>query len=144
MSARAWRMLAVEPNERPGLLRAFAYFFCLLASYAILRPVRSEMAAQIGVRALPGMMTAVFLLSLAVMPVFGWVTSRYPRRRMLPLVRLLDARGFLKREPGQWDLTNFCLRLSQARCRHLAETPASAGTLTAPLPSLRAGAATGR
>ena len=37
------RAAAVRPGEIQALLWSFAYFFCLLAGYYVLRPLRDEM-----------------------------------------------------------------------------------------------------
>jgi AAA family ATP:ADP antiporter len=76
----------VEPGERGAVLWASAYFFSLLCGYYILRPMRDAMGIAGGVEALPWLFTATFLAMLAVVPLYGWVTARYPRRRFLPLV----------------------------------------------------------
>jgi len=73
----------VEPNEAVPVGWAFLYFFCLLCGYYILRPVRDEMAIQGGVQHLPWMMTATFMTLLLVTPLFGWLSSRVPRYRLL-------------------------------------------------------------
>ena len=65
---------------------SFAYFFCLLAGYYVLRPLRDEMGIAGGVRNLPWLFTATFVVMLAVVPVFGAVVARLPRRRFIPLV----------------------------------------------------------
>ena len=81
----------VAPEERAPLLWSFAYFFCLLCGYYMLRPVRDEMAIQGGVQHLPWMMTATFLTMLAATPVFGWVSARLSRLRLLLSVYLCFA-----------------------------------------------------
>ncbi len=86
MSAWLRRMVKVEPQERRALLLAFAYFFCLLAGYYVLRPLRDEMGIAGGVKNLPWVFTGTFLTMLATVPLFGALTSRYPRRRFLPVV----------------------------------------------------------
>lgn len=78
--------LGAMPEERYPLAWAFAYFFCLLCGYSILRPVREEMAIEGGLQHLPWMMTGTFLAMLAVTPLFGWLSSRYPRYRLLLIV----------------------------------------------------------
>lgn len=78
--------LGAKPEERYPLAWAFAYFFCLLCGYSILRPVREEMAIEGGLQHLPWMMTGTFLTMLAVTPLFGWLSSRYPRYRLLLIV----------------------------------------------------------
>ena len=67
---------------------SFAYFFCLLCSYYMLRPVREEMGIQGGVRNLQWLFTGTFFTMLAAVPLFGRIASRWPRRTMLPAVYL--------------------------------------------------------
>jgi AAA family ATP:ADP antiporter len=68
------------------MLWSFAYFFCLLAGYYILRPLRDEMGVAGGVRNLQWLFTATFLVMLAAVPLYGWLVARVPRRRFIPLV----------------------------------------------------------
>ena len=86
--ARRWlsRLVAVRPEEVRALLWSFAYFFCLLAAYYVLRPLRDEMGIAGGVRNLHWLFTATFVVMLAAVPVFGAVVARLPRRRFIPLV----------------------------------------------------------
>jgi len=78
----------VEAEERVPLLWSFAYFFCLLCGYYILRPVRDEMAIEGGVQHLPWMMTGTFLTLLVATPLFGFVSARCSRVRLLLSVYL--------------------------------------------------------
>jgi len=80
------RIVDVRPGEARALLWSFAYFFCLLAGYYVLRPLRDEMGIAGGVRNLPWLFTATFVVLLAAVPVFGAVVARLPRRRFIPLV----------------------------------------------------------
>ncbi len=80
------RLVNVEPGEIRALLWSFSYFFALLCSYYILRPMRDEMGIAGGVEHLQWLFTGTFLAMLAAVPLFGWVTSRYPRKQFLPLV----------------------------------------------------------
>ncbi|HNP41858.1 MAG TPA: hypothetical protein PKI24_19815, partial [Nitrospira sp.] len=82
------RFVQAEPQELRPLAWSFGYFFCLLCGYYILRPVRDEMAIQGGVHNLPWMMTGTFLTLLAVTPLFGWLSARYSRYRLLLAVYL--------------------------------------------------------
>lgn len=68
------------------MLWSFAYFFCLLAGYYILRPLRDEMGVAGGVRNLQWLFTATFLTMLAAVPCYGALVARLPRRRFIPLV----------------------------------------------------------
>jgi AAA family ATP:ADP antiporter len=81
-----YRLVDVRVNEFAALIWAFFYFFFLLCSYYILRPVRDEMGIQGGIDNLPWVFTGTFIAMLAVVPLFGWVSSRFPRRRLLPAV----------------------------------------------------------
>ena len=80
------RLVAAEPQEVRALLWSFAYFFFLLAGYYVLRPLRDEMGIAGGVRNLPWLFTATFLVMLAAVPVYGAVVAKLPRRRFIPLV----------------------------------------------------------
>ena len=86
--ARRWlaRVVAVRPEEVRALLWSFAYFFCLLASYYILRPLRDEMGVAGGVKNLQWLFTATFVTMLAAVPCYGALVARLPRRRFIPLV----------------------------------------------------------
>ena len=87
MPATRWlARAAVRPGEGAALAWSFAYFFCLLAGYYILRPLRDEMGVAGGVRNLHWLFTATFVVMLAAVPVFGAVVARLPRRRFIPLV----------------------------------------------------------
>ncbi|MGW8313664.1 MAG: NTP/NDP exchange transporter [Desulfuromonadales bacterium] len=81
-----FRLVRVEPDEVRALFWAFSYFFVLLCSYYILRPLRDEMGIAGGVEHLQWLFTGTFMVMLAAVPLFGWVTSRYSRRQFLPLV----------------------------------------------------------
>jgi len=72
-----------EPDELLPVCWSFLYFFCLLCGYYVLRPVRDEMAIEGGVQHLPWMMTATFLTLLIVTPLFGYLSARVPRVRLL-------------------------------------------------------------
>jgi len=83
---RLARALKARPEELGALLWSFVYFFFLLSSYYILRPLRDEMGVAAGVANLQWLFTATFFVMLAAVPVFGWLVARLPRRRFIPLV----------------------------------------------------------
>jgi AAA family ATP:ADP antiporter len=86
MARALQRLVAVEPQELRAVLVAFVYFFSLLCGYHILRPIRDEMGIAGGVENLPWLFTGTFLGMLAMVPLFGWLSARFPRRRLLPYV----------------------------------------------------------
>jgi len=76
----------IKIEERAAVLWSCLYLFSLLCSYYIIRPIRDEMGVQGGVDNLQWLFTATFVAMLAIVPLFGWVSSRYPRKRFLPIV----------------------------------------------------------
>jgi AAA family ATP:ADP antiporter len=83
---RLHRSLNLQPGELPALLWSFLYFFCLLAGYYLIRPLRDAMGIAGGVDKLQWLFTATFLVMLAAVPLYGLAVSRMPRRRLLPFV----------------------------------------------------------
>jgi ATP:ADP antiporter, AAA family len=94
-SALIHRLVQVRPSELAAMWWAFAYFFCLLCGYYILRPVRDEMGIQGGLENLPWLFTATFIAMLVALPIFGWASGRFARRRLLPIVYLFFAANLL-------------------------------------------------
>lgn len=84
--ARMTRLVDVGDDELPALLWAFAYFFCLLGGYYILRPMRDEMGIAGGVENLQWLFTGTLLGMLAAVPLFGWIAARFPRRQFVPWI----------------------------------------------------------
>jgi AAA family ATP:ADP antiporter len=80
------RLRSVRPGEGRALCWSFGYFFCLLAGYYVLRPLRDEMGVAGGVRNLQWLFTATFLVMLAAVPLYGALVARLPRRRLIPAV----------------------------------------------------------
>jgi AAA family ATP:ADP antiporter len=89
------RLADIRGVELAAVCWSFLYFFCLLCGYYVLRPVRDEMGIQAGLGNLPWLFTATFVAMLAAIPVFGWVSSRFPRRRFLPYVYLFFVANLL-------------------------------------------------
>ena len=86
MTPVLYRALRAQPHELPAVAWAFAYFFLLLCSYYILRPVRDALAVEAGAQTLQWLFTATFVAMLALVPLFGWLSARLPRARLLPVV----------------------------------------------------------
>lgn len=84
MKTTLLRLSGASDDELAACLWSFVYFYCLLAGYYVLRPIRDEMAIQVGRDQLAHLFTYVFVAMLFMVPLFGWLTSRFARRRMLP------------------------------------------------------------
>lgn len=80
------RITGIRPGEGRIVLTAFAYFFFLMASYFILRPLRDTMGTVWGVAHLQELFTGTFLLSFIVAPIFAGLASRFRLAAFLPWV----------------------------------------------------------
>ncbi len=58
----------------------FVTFFSVLCGYFVLRPVRDEIAVRAGVEQIPWLFTGTFIATLLLVPLFGWIVARVPRR----------------------------------------------------------------
>ena len=81
-------LTGVERQEWPAVILAFFYFFLVLAAYYVLRPVREQLSAAVGVQALLPFYSATFVVTLVLTPVYGWLVAHFPRKRFVPLVYL--------------------------------------------------------
>jgi AAA family ATP:ADP antiporter len=75
-----------QEGEFLAALCGFALFFCLLAGYFMLRPIREAMAILGGVENLQWLFTATFVAMLVAVPLFAWLNSVVPRRHYVDWV----------------------------------------------------------
>jgi len=76
----------VQTGEWLAVALSFAYFFCVLAAYYVIRPLREQLAAAVGSTQLPWFYGATFLGTLLLSPLFGALVTRWPRRVVMPVV----------------------------------------------------------
>ena len=76
----------VRAGEGAAVGWAFTYFFCLIGSFYVLRPIREEMGIRGGVDQLQWSFTATFLVMLVAVPVYSALVARVPRARAVPIV----------------------------------------------------------
>ena len=91
MSAPSYfHRLSLALNARDGELRpalcGFLLFLCLFTGYFMLRPIRESMGIAAGVENLQWLFTATFLVMLAAVPLFAWLSARVPRLRLIDWV----------------------------------------------------------
>ncbi len=80
------RVADIEPREIKAVLISFVYFFFLMASYFILRPLRDTMGTVYGVAHLQELFTGTFVLSFLVAPLYAGLASRIRLASFLPWV----------------------------------------------------------
>ncbi len=85
MQPRAGR---VQAGEWPAVALCFIYFFCVLAAYYMIRPVREQLTAAVGSTQLPWFYAATLVVMVAMIPLFGALVTRYPRRIVMPVVNV--------------------------------------------------------
>jgi AAA family ATP:ADP antiporter len=75
--------LGASRHEWPALVWSFVYFFSLLAGYFVLRPLRDALGTA---HRIEWLFSGTFVVMLLLVPVYGALVSRLPRRRFLPIV----------------------------------------------------------
>jgi hypothetical protein len=85
----------VRPEELRGLFLGFTYYFLILSSYYVIRPIRDEFGAAGGIENLPLMFTGTLLVMLIANALFAALVAKYSRRRFIPI-----AYRFFHREPA--------------------------------------------
>jgi AAA family ATP:ADP antiporter len=86
------RAAGVEPHERARVAWSFGLFFCVFASWYVLRPVRDAMGTIGDTASLPRLFLVTLGVTLALTPVASALASRVPRRRFVAIAyRVLAA-----------------------------------------------------
>jgi AAA family ATP:ADP antiporter len=80
-------LINIRQGEWPRFLLAFCYFYFLLAGYFMLRPIRGTISANHS-ESLHLLYSATFICMLLIVPVFGWLVSKFRRGRFVPGIYL--------------------------------------------------------
>ncbi len=111
--------MQARPGEGRAVGLAFLYFFLLLCSYYLLRPLRDAMAPVAGFNNLVWLFTATFVVMFALAPFFGILVSRVRKQFLLPVTYIFFALNLLafyllfKFDPGsRWVAIAFFVWLS--------------------------------
>ncbi|HXI22474.1 MAG TPA: MFS transporter [Pyrinomonadaceae bacterium] len=78
-------LVDVKPRELRALFLSFLYYFLILSSYYIIRPIRDDFGAAGGLENLPWMFTGTLVVMLAANALFSALVARYTRRRFIPV-----------------------------------------------------------
>lgn len=81
-------MKKLQGKEWQAVFLSVVYFFCILASYYVMRPMREQLSAAVGSSHLPMFFAATFMATLLLTPLFSWIVSRWPRRIVMPAVHV--------------------------------------------------------
>jgi AAA family ATP:ADP antiporter len=79
------RVVEIHPGELRAVLASFTFFFFLLSSYFVLRPMRDEVAASSGVSGLTWLFAATLAGTLVFNPMFSGLVARFPVRKFIPI-----------------------------------------------------------
>lgn len=85
-------------RERLAIFCAFGWFFCILASYSMVRPVRETMGTVVGKGELKWLFLAGFLAMCAIVPLYALLVQRVSHRSIARVVFhgfALSSLGFL-------------------------------------------------
>jgi len=85
MHALLRRVVDVRRGEVGTMLTSFAFFFFVLNSYFVLRPIRDAVAAASGVSKLPWLFAGTLTVTLIFNPLFSALVVRFPIRRVIPI-----------------------------------------------------------
>ncbi|MEO1717865.1 MAG: MFS transporter, partial [Planctomycetota bacterium] len=81
----AHRLLRAREGELLPLMLAAAFFFCVLFSYFLIRPVREAMGVERGMSELRSLFYVTAGVSLLVAMGFGTLVHRFDRRRFITI-----------------------------------------------------------
>ncbi|MCC7008473.1 MAG: MFS transporter [Acidobacteria bacterium] len=74
------RRLGIQDHEATAVAWSWLFFFSVLSSYYVLRPIRDDMGVESGVANLPWLFTGSLVGMLVANPPFAWIAARLPRR----------------------------------------------------------------
>ena len=75
----------VKAQEVRALAFGFLYYFLILSSYYVIRPIRDDFGAAGGVENLPWMFTGTLVTMLIANTLFSALVAKFSRRRFIPI-----------------------------------------------------------
>ncbi len=80
------RAARIEPAEMQLVVTAFVLFFCVLGGYFAVRPVRETVGTILGSERVSDLYVVTWIVSLAVVPLYGWACTKFKRSSFLPWI----------------------------------------------------------
>jgi ATP:ADP antiporter, AAA family len=78
------RLAPIEPREAPAVVAAFGLFFCVMAGYFAVRPVRETVGTLLGRERVADLFVVTWIASLAIVPLYGIIVAKVRRSIFLP------------------------------------------------------------
>lgn len=103
-------LVVCRPEEKRALIWSFLYFFCLMAGYYAIQPLRDEIGVAGGLDQLSWLFIASMAIMVAANPIFSLISARWPRRIFIPwvnrffIVNLLLFFAGMSMAPEAWQL----------------------------------------
>jgi ATP:ADP antiporter, AAA family len=79
-------LTSVEQRELSAVITALFLFFCVLGGYFAVRPVRETVGTILGRDRVANLWLATWIVSLAIVPLYGAVVAKIRRSVFLPLI----------------------------------------------------------
>ena len=79
-------LTSVKRRELPSVVVAFFLFFCVLGGYFAVRPVRETVGTILGRDRVANLWVATWIVSLAIVPLYGAIVAKVRRSVFLPLI----------------------------------------------------------
>ena len=79
------RAVDVKAHEVGALSLGFLYYFLILSSYYVIRPIRDDFGAAGGLDNLPWLFTGTLVVMLIANGLFSSLVARFSRRRFIPI-----------------------------------------------------------
>ena len=89
------RVVDVRDGEVAALFTSFVFFFLLLSSYFVVRPIRDAFAAAAGVGDLPWLFAGTLAVTLICNPLFSALVVKFPVRKAIPIAYQFFVVSFL-------------------------------------------------
>jgi ATP:ADP antiporter, AAA family len=78
------RVAPIDPRESPAVVAAFCLFFCVMAGYFAVRPVRETVGTLLGRERVADLFVVTWIASLAIVPLYGVIVAKVRRSIFLP------------------------------------------------------------
>ena len=77
---------AFQWTHRDLVWPSFAWFFCILGGYYVIRPVREAMGVASGKDSLNWLFLATFVAMIIAVPIYAWLVAKLPRKRLVAVI----------------------------------------------------------